>query len=149
MISKIINQVIDPWMCENEFIEHYGGFTLPKSIKGIDQEGNRFENIFPFSCDTAVDECTKDNQWLVPHKNKVSVAYWEQLGDAEVVQDSPLAPGFSAAHFQQDMRFVYWFNFGKMGYESPTEIKSYLQLEFFNSLDQAIVRNTDEGIKKL
>lgn len=148
MISLIIRDVVDPYFQNLEFLEHYGGFTVPKRLQGLNETQQKFEEIFPFSCDTAVDECTRDQQFLVPNKNKLSIGYWEELGEANINDTTDFIPGDKALHFSQEMRFVYWFNFGRMGYESPTEIKSAIQGYLLNLLDGLTERNTiDPKIK--
>lgn len=148
MISKIIQDIIDPLFVGIEWLEHYGGYTIPVDLESTNTEKRLITQTFPFSPDYAVEECTKDSQYLVPNKNKLSIAYWEVLADMEIV-DSEMIPGDSAAHFTQAMRLVVWFNFGKMGYTTPTMVKHSIFSELMQLLDGYKVKNTADPLIKL
>jgi len=84
---------------------------------------------------------------LVPHKNKISLAYWETASDLETIE-SEMIPGREALHLSQDIRLVVWFNYGKMGKNSPSIIKTAMIGELMSALDEIRVANTvDPSIK--
>ena len=135
MISVIIKDIIDPLFSDIEWIEHYGGYVVPVELSY--PEGK--SKTFPFSCDYAVEECKENDQYLVPHKNKLSIAYFESLDEASRIESDEVPDAF---HFEQKIRFVMWYNYRKMGYDSPSRIKTALTGHILSILDELKVKNT-------
>lgn len=101
-------------------IEKYGGlvFTLaiPEEVgKTTTGEPILKDKIFPVSCGINFQDCIvgRKYQELVPNSRYRSICYWEQLGDAVMVEDKTNVKG-KVSTYDIPCRLVVWLNMQKL-----------------------------------
>lgn len=110
------------------FIERYGGIVRPVTQVREGEEDRRYSDTFPVSRYVSVSDCFNSGMYrdLIPDESYKSVAYWEQRGNGDIRQGGPKGNQWQAT---QDMRFVCWLNFKKLGltnYDATDQLELYL-----------------------
>lgn len=132
MINEVIRQA-DGIFEDNSWISHYGGLVVPVTLDSLDTDESISQQTFPYSCDLVSSNCDQDRKFLVPGEDKSAVAYWETISDQNRVEESIFAPPGVLGHYQQNVRFVLWYNSRSLGYDSVYKSR----LAMINSISKA------------
>lgn len=111
---RLIEQTLKPLIEAQGYIGQYGGVVQAVTIPHEVGEDQFIGKTFPVSCYLSAQDCFDGGKYfdLVPDDKYSSVAYFEQRGSSTL---STAGPNKREWAFQEELRFVCWLNYPKLG----------------------------------